>query len=154
MPRAVSASARGPYRPECSEAPCTSWMVARTSPSGSHRRYRTRDPSAPCSWCSSPGLADIRRSLRRSARLLARPLLRRPRRGDGVLIEDLRQVPAGVALRHRSEELRRPLRHDRSAAEAALRAHVDQPVGALDHVEVVLDDDHRVALVDEPLEYE
>ena len=35
----------------------------------------------------------------------------------------------------------------------ALGAEVDDPVGALDHVEVVLDDDHRVALVDQPLEH-
>ena len=32
---------------------------------------------------------------------------------------------------------------------AALRAHVDDPVGALDHVEVVLDHDHAVARLDE-----
>ena len=38
-----------------------------------------------------------------------------------------------------------------AALVAALRTHVDQPVGRLDHVEVVLDDDHRVALVDQAL---
>ena len=36
---------------------------------------------------------------------------------------------------------------------AALRAHVEQPVGGLDHVEVVLDHDDGVALVDEPLQH-
>src|ERR687897_202915 len=36
---------------------------------------------------------------------------------------------------------------------AALRTHVDQPVGGLDDVEVVLDDDDGVPLVDEPLEH-
>jgi hypothetical protein len=30
---------------------------------------------------------------------------------------------------------------------AALRAQVDDPVGGLDHVQVVLDDDHGVAVV-------
>ena len=35
---------------------------------------------------------------------------------------------------------------------AALRPEVDHPVGLLDHVEVVLDHDHRVAAVDEPLQ--
>ncbi len=34
----------------------------------------------------------------------------------------------------------------------ALRPHVDQPVGGLDHVEVVLDDDDAVALLHEPVE--
>ena len=43
---------------------------------------------------------------------------------------------------------------DRHAALlAALRAQVDDPVGALDDVEVVLDHDHAVARVDEPLEH-
>ena len=41
---------------------------------------------------------------------------------------------------------------DRHAALlAALGPHVDQPVGALDHVEVVLDHDHAVARVHQPL---
>src|SRR5262245_33915144 len=35
---------------------------------------------------------------------------------------------------------------------AALGAEVDDPVGLLDHVEVVLDHEHRVARVGEPLE--
>ena len=34
----------------------------------------------------------------------------------------------------------------------ALGSHVDQAVGGLDHVEVVLDHDHAVAGVDEPLQ--
>ena len=42
---------------------------------------------------------------------------------------------------------------DRAARLAALGPHVDQPVGGLDHVEVVLDHDDRVALVDEPLQH-
>ena len=36
---------------------------------------------------------------------------------------------------------------------AALGAEVDDPVGRLDHVEVVLDDEHRVARVDQPLQH-
>src|SRR6266702_1237624 len=36
---------------------------------------------------------------------------------------------------------------------AALRTHVDDPVGALDDVEVVLDDDHRVARLDQTIEH-
>ena len=49
--------------------------------------------------------------------------------------------------------LGRALRDDQAAAGAALGAHVDDPVGRLDDVEVVLDDDDRVALVDEPLQH-
>ncbi len=46
-----------------------------------------------------------------------------------------------------------PSATDQSAAVAALGAHVDHPVGGLDDVEVVLDDDHRVALVHEAREH-
>jgi hypothetical protein len=40
------------------------------------------------------------------------------------------------------------------AAGSALRAEVDEPIGRLDHVEVVLDDDDGVALVDETVQNE
>src|SRR5690606_26118537 len=40
----------------------------------------------------------------------------------------------------------------RAAAGSALGAQVDDPVGRLDHVEVVLDDDDRVALLDEAVQ--
>ncbi len=38
---------------------------------------------------------------------------------------------------------------DLAAADAAFGAHVDDPVGGLDDVEVVLDDEERAAAVDE-----
>ena len=37
--------------------------------------------------------------------------------------------------------------HHQTAAGSALGAHVDQPVGGLDHVQVMLDDDDGVARV-------
>ena len=40
-----------------------------------------------------------------------------------------------------------------AAAVAALGAEVDDVVGALDDVEVVLDDDHGVARLDQPVEH-
>ena len=40
-----------------------------------------------------------------------------------------------------------------AAVLARLGADVDQPVGLLDHVEVVLDDDHGVAEIDQPVEH-
>ncbi len=49
----------------------------------------------------------------------------------------------------RRDLLGRALGDDQPAAGTAFGAHVDDPVGGLDHVEVVLDDDDRVALVDE-----
>ena len=72
---------------------------------------------------------------------------------------------AAAGLQHRGQELtgvgrlggRDLLRgsghDDGSPALAALWAHVDDPVGVGDDVEVVLDDDHGVALVDQSLEH-
>ena len=49
--------------------------------------------------------------------------------------------------------LGRALGDDQAAAGAALGAHVDDPVGGLDDVEVVLDDDDGVARVDQPAQH-
>ena len=49
---------------------------------------------------------------------------------------------AGVIRRHL---FRRALRHHGAAAGAAFGAHVDDPVGGLDDVQVVLDDGDGVA---------
>ena len=47
----------------------------------------------------------------------------------------------------------RPLGDQRAAGVARFRAQVDDPVGALDDVEVVLDDDHGVSRVHQPVEH-
>ena len=65
----------------------------------------------------------------------------------------LAQEAAGVALRDLRHLLGRSLGDDRAAAVAALGTEVDDPVGRLDDVEVVLDHEHRVALVDEALQH-
>ena len=44
-------------------------------------------------------------------------------------------------------------RDDPAATRAALRPQVDQPVGFGDDIEVVLDDDDRVAGIDEPMQH-
>ena len=49
--------------------------------------------------------------------------------------------------------LGRARRHHLTAAGAAFGTEVDDPVGRLDDIEVVLDDDHRVALLDEFAEH-
>ena len=43
--------------------------------------------------------------------------------------------------------------HDFTAADTALRTEVDDPVGGLDDVEVVLDDDDGVAVITQPVQY-
>ena len=58
---------------------------------------------------------------------------------------------SGRCTTRRRDLLGRAGRDDAAALVAALRAEVDEPVGALDHVEVVLDHDDRVAGVDEPV---
>ena len=59
------------------------------------------------------------------------------------------RVGSGVA----GDLLRRAFGDDAAAAVAAFGAEVDDPVGGFDHVEVVLDDDDRVAAVGEALEH-
>ena len=46
-----------------------------------------------------------------------------------------------------------PCDDDAAAGRAGFRAEVDDPVRRLDHVEIVLDDDHRVAEIDEPIQH-
>ena len=60
---------------------------------------------------------------------------------------------AGVAARRLGHLLGRALGDHRAALVAALGPEVDDPVRRLDHVEVVLDDDDRVALVDQPAQH-
>ncbi len=80
------------------------------------------------------GLKPGRRVVRRlgDRRGQAEGLLIRPQRCAGV---------RGGVARHLG---RRPLGHQQAAALAAFGAEVEQPVGAADHVEVVLDDDQRM----------
>ena len=59
----------------------------------------------------------------------------------------------GVALAAGGHLLGRAGKHQCAAAASALGPHVDEVVGHLDDVEVVLDDDDRVALVDELLQH-
>ena len=55
-------------------------------------------------------------------------------------------------MRHAREGFPGSLRDDLAAAMAAFGPEVDHPVGRLDHVQVVLDDEHRVARVDQAVE--
>ena len=60
---------------------------------------------------------------------------------------------AGVGAGRRGDLLGRAGGDHLAALLAALGAEVDDPVGGLDHVEVVLDHDHRVAGVDQAVEH-
>ena len=63
-----------------------------------------------------------------------------------------RKRPVWLSRRGR-DVLRRARGHHAPAAFAALRAEVQHPVRGLDHLQVVLDHDHRVALVHQRVQH-
>src|SRR4051812_416501 len=67
--------------------------------------------------------------------------------------EDAPQVLPRGRLLDLGHVLRRTVGDQLSSGLATLGAEVDQPVRLLDHVEVVLDHEHRVAVVDESLQH-
>src|SRR5918911_2145878 len=67
--------------------------------------------------------------------------------------QDLPQVLPREALLDLGDLLGRSGRDHLAACLAALRTEVDDPVRLLDHVQVVLDHEHRVSRVDEPLQH-
>ena len=93
-----------------------------------------------------------------------RPLPRRPRPASSANVTSdsgtsgsprrtrARYSPVAEPVGRR-DLLGRALGDDPAAAVAALRPEVDDPVGGLDDVEVVLDDEDRVAAVDQPVEH-
>src|SRR3954468_16837377 len=68
-------------------------------------------------------------------------------------LDEVRQEAPGVRVRDASDLLGRARGDHAAALLAALRPHVDEAVGGLDDVEVVLDDHDRVALVDEAVQH-
>ncbi len=62
------------------------------------------------------------------------------------------QELAGHRARDALDLLRRPFGDDVAAVLARARPHVDEPVGRPHHLLVVLDDEHGVAEVAQPLE--
>src|SRR3954453_1400161 len=101
--------------------------------------------------------ARSRRLARRGGRLLRGRLRRRDALARGLRYaaagEDLPQKRAGVRRSNRRDRLRRAFGDERAATGAALGAHVNDPVGGLDDVEVVLDDDDSVAWFGEPRQH-
>src|SRR6185312_3908348 len=63
------------------------------------------------------------------------------------------QVLAGVRLRVLGELIGRAAADQRAAAFAAFGAEIDDPVGGLDHIQVVLDADDGVALIAQAMEH-
>ena len=72
--------------------------------------------------------------------------------GDRAALQQRLEIMPGVAGLHRRHLLRRSFGHNHPALDAAFGAEVDDPVGGLDDVEIMLDHDHAVALLDEAVE--
>src|SRR6266481_3479019 len=70
-----------------------------------------------------------------------------------LLLQDPAEVVAGRRIRLYREVLGRALRNHVAALVSAFGTEVDYPVRSLQHIEVVLDDDHRVAVLDEPVQH-
>src|SRR6266446_5424766 len=66
--------------------------------------------------------------------------------------EDAGEDLAGVGFFCAGDEFGWALRHNAAASLAAFGAKINDPVGLLDDVEMVLDDEHGVAKIDEALE--
>ena len=66
--------------------------------------------------------------------------------------QDGAEVAASVGGLDRGDFLRRAGRDDEAARVASLGAEIDDVIGALDHIEIMLDDDQRIALRDEAVE--
>ena len=62
------------------------------------------------------------------------------------------EVSPSVALPATGDLLRRPGGHETAPGGTPIRAQIDDPVGRLDHLDVVLDDDDRVAPLDEAMQ--
>ena len=73
-------------------------------------------------------------------------------RGSRLGREQVPQENPGVAVFATGEVFRGAFGDHESAAGPTFGAHVDHPVGSLHDVEVVLDDDDRIALVDKRLQ--
>jgi hypothetical protein len=65
--------------------------------------------------------------------------------------QDLAQDPPGVAFRTAGHVLRRPLGNKLAALIPGAGTEVDYPVGRLDYIEIVFDNENRMAGIDQAL---
>src|SRR6185437_8121427 len=105
-----------------------------------------RGQSGRDAWQGSGGEVGLRRlyQRRRDKNMAPATLTRPPLRCRQSGLEVRLEVLAGVALGDEGDILGRAGGDDLAAAVAAFRAEIDDPVGGLDDLEVVLDDEHRV----------
>ena len=59
----------------------------------------------------------------------------------------------GMTRFARGHFLRRARHHDSATARATFGTEIDHPVGRFDDVQIVLDHEHRIVLIDEPIQH-
>ncbi len=104
---------------------------------------------------ASPNTSDARRdsTAHGISRAFALRGLRGLRDGQGARpLQGCLQVASGVRGLVRGDLFGRADRNDAAPAVSALRPEIDDPIGGLDDVEIVLDHDHRIALVAQPMQ--
>ena len=72
---------------------------------------------------------------------------------DLIFFQKWFQILAGKAARHLCHLFRRALGHDFTACTAALGAQIDNMIGALDQIQIVLNDNDRVARIHQLLQH-
>src|SRR5512146_2236457 len=82
---------------------------------------------------------------------ILRHIDRRRAQAERALLEHLFQILSSVGMAHPSDFFRRSLCDHAPAVVAAFRTQVDDPVGGLDDVEIVLDNDDRIASIYQPV---
>src|SRR5713226_3614561 len=91
-----------------------------------------------------------RRCGARATGLVAEAVAVLPRSRAG---EDFRKEPSCEGFSASRDSFRSPHRNDPAAAGAALGAEVDHVIGRFDDVQIVLDDDDRIALLDQLVQH-
>lgn len=70
-----------------------------------------------------------------------------------VALQQRLEVVTGMGLLHLRHLLGRPHRNDLATLGATFRPKVHQPVGGLDHVQIVLDHHHGVAVIAKTMQH-
>ena len=71
---------------------------------------------------------------------------------SSLFFQDSTEIPACMRASIERNFLRCALGHDAPAAAAAFRPQINHPIGFRDDVEIMFDDDDRVANLDQPLQ--
>src|SRR5215213_4759808 len=130
------------------------WPAA-VVPSTAEKDPRSNTATIGSSRASAASGVSLRKAAKTSRGATSTRAARRHQARSSIAVSDMLVSTSAAYARRETpgHVLRRPGRDHLTSGLAALRPEVDDPVGLLDHVEVVLDHEHRVARVDEPLQH-